>query len=67
MVLLIRRTVHDKLTGRDHVLTSEELQLIQRLKKGSFYSSSIDPHEVSKHGLWFSIEVRKMTQVVLKT
>nr|CAB3226065.1 ribosome biogenesis protein bop1-A-like [Phallusia mammillata] len=39
------RTVHDKQTGRDHVLTSEELQLIQRLKKGSFYTSGIDPHE----------------------
>uniref|UniRef100_H2Z1B5 Ribosome biogenesis protein BOP1 homolog n=1 Tax=Ciona savignyi TaxID=51511 RepID=H2Z1B5_CIOSA len=39
------RTIFDKTTGRDHVLTQEELTLINRVQKGSFYDASYDPYE----------------------
>lgn len=41
-----RRTVKDKSTGQDVVLTDEDVDLIQRLQKGQFPSSTTDPYEV---------------------
>lgn len=37
------RTVHDKTTGRDIVLTDEEVDMIQRIQTGRF-PSGYDPH-----------------------
>ncbi|XP_078485774.1 ribosome biogenesis protein bop1-A-like [Ciona intestinalis] len=39
------KTIHDKTTGRDHVLTEEELSLVNRVQRGSFYDAKYDPHE----------------------
>lgn len=39
------RTVKDKSTGQDVILTDEDVDLIQRLQKGRFPSSSMDPYE----------------------
>ncbi|EEC11439.1 block of proliferation protein, putative [Ixodes scapularis] len=39
------RTVKDKSTGQDVVLTDEDVDLIQRLQKGQFPSSTTDPYE----------------------
>lgn len=38
------RTIDDKMTGTKHVLTQEELDLIERLQSGRTYSSTVDPH-----------------------
>lgn len=40
------RTVKDPVTGRDVVLTDEQLDLIQRIEKSQFPTSATDPYEV---------------------
>jgi len=39
------RTVYDRYTAHDHILSEEELDLLRNLKSGSFYSSSVNPYE----------------------
>ena len=39
------RTIHDRTTGRDHVLTEEELTLVDRLKQEKFFDPNYNPYE----------------------
>ncbi|XP_076812199.1 ribosome biogenesis protein bop1-A-like [Clavelina lepadiformis] len=39
------KTIYDKSTAQDHVLTPEELELVNRLKSGKFYDGKMDPYE----------------------
>lgn len=38
-------TIYDESTARDHKLTPEERQLIERLQGGNYYDPKIDPYE----------------------
>ena len=42
-------TVHDKLTGKDVVLSDLQLDMIQRIQKTEYPETSYNPYEV---GLW---------------
>lgn len=41
-----RRTVHDKQTGSDIVLSDEQLELVNRLQKGQFGDVNFNEYEV---------------------
>lgn len=41
-----RRTVHDKQTGSDIVLSDEQLELVNRLQKGQFGDINFNEYEV---------------------
>lgn len=45
-VCVCRRTVHDKKTGSDIVLSNEQLELVQRLQKGQFGDVNFNEYEV---------------------
>ena len=40
------RTVRDKVTGREVILSDEQLDLIQNLQKSKFPAATTDPYEV---------------------
>lgn len=40
------RTIKDRLTGEEVVLTDDQIDLIQRLQKSCFPEQSVDPYEV---------------------
>lgn len=40
------RTIRDKVTGQEVVLTDEQIDMIHRLQKSSYPEQSIDPYEV---------------------
>lgn len=40
------RTIKDRLTGEEVVLTDDQIDLIQRLQKSCFPERSVDPYEV---------------------
>lgn len=40
------RTVKDGATGRDLVLSDEQIDMIQRLQKSYYPEESVDPYEV---------------------
>ena len=42
------RTVRDKITGREVVLSDEQIDMIQTLQKSKFPVSSTDPYEVEQ-------------------
>lgn len=44
--LSLRRTVQDKMTGRDLRLTDEQVALVQRLQRGQFGDVGFNPYEV---------------------
>lgn len=44
--LLCRRTVHDKQTGSDIVLSDEQVELVNRLQKGQFGDINFNEYEV---------------------
>ncbi len=48
----IRRSVHDKLEGKDVVLNKEELQMLKRIQKHQFPDSQFNPYEPIIE--WFS-------------
>lgn len=41
------RTVTDKSTGKNVVLTDEQIDVVQKLQKSSYPELSMDPYEVS--------------------
>lgn len=41
-----RRTVHDKQTGSDLILSDEQLELVNRLQKGQFGDINFNEYEV---------------------
>ena len=41
------RTVKDPVTGRDVVLTDEQLELVHRIESSKFPEQTSDPYEVS--------------------
>ena len=43
--LFPRRTVHDKMTGKDIVLPDEDVALIQRIQDGRYPETTFDPYE----------------------
>ena len=47
MVLLVfRRTVNDKVTGKEIQLTDEELDLIHKMQNADYPSQAVDPYAV---------------------
>ena len=40
------RTITDKVTGEEIILTDEQIDMIARLQKSSFPETAMDPHEV---------------------
>ena len=46
------RTVRDKLSGKDIVLTDEELNMIQRVQRSQYPEMNYDPYEVHTVGLY---------------
>lgn len=47
--LSLRRTVQDKMTGRDLRLTDEQVALVHRLQRGQFGDSGFNPYEVGNN------------------
>lgn len=47
--LSLRRTVQDKMTGRDLRLTDEQVALVHRLQRGQFGDVSFNPYEVGNN------------------
>lgn len=43
------RTITDRLTGEEVVLTDEQIDMIQQLQKSRYPEQSVDPYEV-----WFA-------------
>ena len=41
-----RRTVHDKQTGSDIVLSDEQVELVKRLQRGQFGDVNFNEHQV---------------------
>ena len=48
---LCRRTVHDKQTGSDIVLSDEQVELVNRLQKGQFGDINFNEYEVRSPSL----------------
>lgn len=46
LIIIYRRTVRDKATMREVILSNEELDIINRLQNYQFPSASYDPYEV---------------------
>lgn len=46
------RTIKDKWTGEEVVLSDEQLDLIQRLQKSSYPEVTVDPYEVCGGCSW---------------
>ena len=42
---IFRRTVYDKMTGKDIVLKDEDVALIQRIQDGRYPETTFDPYE----------------------
>lgn len=40
------RTIKDKVTGQEVILTDEHIAMIQRLQKSSYPELNVDPYEV---------------------
>lgn len=49
--LACRRTVHDKQTGRDIVLSDEQVELVKRLQRGQFGDVNFDEFQVRRRRL----------------
>lgn len=45
----LRRTVQDKMTGRDLQLTDEQVALVHRLQRGQFGDVNFNPYEVGNN------------------
>lgn len=41
------RTIRDKGTGQETVLTDEQIDIIQKLQRSGYPEQSVDPYEVS--------------------
>lgn len=54
--LSLRRTVQDKMTGRDLRLTDEQVALVHRLQRGQFGDSGFNPYEVGNNGWPYSLK-----------
>ena len=42
------RTIKDKVTGQETVLTDEQIDMIRRLQKSGYPEHTMDPYEVCK-------------------
>ena len=52
-----RKTVKDKATMKEVVLTDEELDIINRIQNAKFPGTDYDPYEVSSVKLQFSLQI----------
>ena len=50
------QTVHDKVTGKNTVLTNEELDMIQRIQRAEFPQANYDPYEVIMEEISFLVQ-----------
>lgn len=55
LIIIYRRTVRDKATMREVILSNEELDIINRLQNYQFPSASYDPYEVKCEDLCMNI------------
>ena len=48
-IIINRRTITDKITGKEIVLTDDDIDLIERIQASQYPDKSFDPYEVTNY------------------